>query len=282
MAREVESADVSLTAAEQAIMTAIVLTKDEEANIAKCLKCLSSLKIPTVVLDSGSTDRTVDIATATGTAEVRPFRYVNHLSTYREMTSRQDSGTPWVLILDADMEVSRKLFDEIRQAIDRDDCDVIIAPITMYVDGMPLTRGSLCPPKPVAFRRGQEYFVASGHGEKLAAGSRTVTTRAPLIHNDLKSFDAYLQTQVRYGRQLSRRAESGDCRLRDRLRASTPFMGFVSAIYTLFIRGGLLSGRVGRLYAMDRVLAGLIQYRVCSAERLRQTHERDARGQASH
>jgi len=244
-------------------LSAVVLVKDEIANIAKCLRALAKCGVPTLVLDSGSTDGTQREAARCEHVVVEDFKYINHLQAYRYLTAERDLGAPWVLILDADMEVSQQLWNELQLAISRGNCDAIVAPIQMYVDGAPLLRGSLCPPKPIAFRAGQDYFVATGHGEKLAPQTRVYTTLASLAHNDLKPYAAYVATQVRYGEQLYRRTRSGDCRVRDRLRAATPVMGFVSAVYSLVLRGGVFSGRAGWAYALDRILAGLIQYRVC-------------------
>lgn len=249
------------------MIAAYVLAKNERPNIDKCLGALHTCGFSIVVLDSGSTDGTDEAAATSGLTEVRPYCYVNHLATYRDLTASDSTGAEWVLILDADMEMSTSLASEIRAAGDRDDYDVVVAPIAMYVDGVPLRRGSLCPPKPIAFRVGREYFVAAGHGEKLAPGVRTYTTHAELVHNDLKPYEAYVTTQVRYGRQLQQRVCNRACRRRDRLRAATPLMGLAAAAYSLVFRGGLLAGRAGLAYALDRIIAGLIQYRVCLADR---------------
>ena len=45
-------------------LTIVVLTKDEERDLPACLASVADLAAPIVVLDSGSTDRTVTIARA--------------------------------------------------------------------------------------------------------------------------------------------------------------------------------------------------------------------------
>ena len=50
-------------------ITAIILTKNEEVNIMRCLQALDGLPDRIVVVDSGSTDKTVDLAREYG-AEV--------------------------------------------------------------------------------------------------------------------------------------------------------------------------------------------------------------------
>ncbi len=53
---------------------AYILAKNEEANIGKCLASLEPCGIPVVLLDSGSTDRTKEIAKAFGFCEVQVVR----------------------------------------------------------------------------------------------------------------------------------------------------------------------------------------------------------------
>ena len=43
-------------------ITAIILTKDEELNIERCITCVKPYVDRVVVVDSGSTDRTMEIA----------------------------------------------------------------------------------------------------------------------------------------------------------------------------------------------------------------------------
>nr|MCR5673958.1 glycosyltransferase [Lachnospiraceae bacterium] len=47
-------------------ITAIVLTKNEEANIEKCIRSINPIVKRVIVVDSGSTDRTVEMAKELG------------------------------------------------------------------------------------------------------------------------------------------------------------------------------------------------------------------------
>jgi glycosyltransferase involved in cell wall biosynthesis len=247
---------------------AYVLTKDEESNIRKCLTCLRACQIPVVVLDSGSTDRTVEIAGTFEFCTIVPHRYVDHATTYNTLTRSADAD--YVLILDADMEVSPSLWEELVVLADKDDWDVVRAPVQMYLEGRPLRFGSLYPPKAIFFRTGTEYFIPKGHGETLRNGLRVRTTRACLIHNDLKPYEMFLLSQVRYGRNLAKRLATGRVSLKDRLRAATPLMGLLYAFISLVVRMGVLAGRLGLIYALDRMIAVFVQYRVVLASKLKE------------
>src|SRR5690606_5011113 len=81
-------------------VSVIVLTFNEELNIARCLDSVSWCD-DVVVVDSHSTDRTREIAAAKGArVELRPFdNYANQRNhALKEIEYRH----PWVLMLDAD------------------------------------------------------------------------------------------------------------------------------------------------------------------------------------
>lgn len=247
-------------------ITAYVLAKNEEPNIGKCLRSLEPCGIPVVLLDSGSTDRTREIASGFSFCEVRPHAYVDHATAYNNITGNGQAD--FELILDADMEITPALWAELTSLITETNWDVVRAPVRFYVDGYPLRFGALYPPKPVLFRSGKTYFVPRGHGEALVPAFRVHTTREYLVHNDLKPYEAYLLSQVRYGRNLAARSAAGQASLKDRLRASTPLFALLYPLVSLILRGGIFSGRLGLIYALDRTIAVLVQHRVVMASRL--------------
>jgi glycosyltransferase involved in cell wall biosynthesis len=89
----------------------LILTLNEETNIAACLKSLD-WSDDIVVLDSLSSDRTVEIARAHGARVVeRPF---DNWSAHQNWAVRNiDFRHPWVLYLDADERCPEDLRDEV-------------------------------------------------------------------------------------------------------------------------------------------------------------------------
>jgi len=249
-------------------ITAYILAKNEEPNIGKCLASLEPCGIPVVLLDSGSIDRTREIASSFTFCQIKGYNYTDHARAYNEITTANE--TAFALILDADMEMPPLLWTELLRLATQTDWDVIRAPVRFYVEGHPLHWGSLYPPKPILFRTGKAYFVPRGHGEALVAGVRARTTRAYLVHNDLKPYEAYLLSQVRYGRNLAKRRAAGQISLKDRIRSGSAIMALVYPFVSLILRGGILSGRLGIMYALDRAIAVLVQYRVVLASKLAQ------------
>lgn len=93
-------------------MTVIVLTLDEEENIPDCLDSVIPLGCTVFVVDSGSTDATVEIARAKGATVVEhPFE--NYGAQRNWSQKNLPITTEWVLHLDADERLSSELRQEI-------------------------------------------------------------------------------------------------------------------------------------------------------------------------
>jgi GT2 family glycosyltransferase/Flp pilus assembly protein TadD len=78
----------------------VMMVKNEEKNIADCAACVRDLVNEMIVIDTGSTDRTKEIATGMG-AKVFDFPWVDSFSAARNEGLRHASGE-WVFWLDAD------------------------------------------------------------------------------------------------------------------------------------------------------------------------------------
>ncbi|MEM4188507.1 MAG: glycosyltransferase [Candidatus Hadarchaeum sp.] len=246
-----------------------ILALNEETNIGKCLRRLSRFRIPVTLLDSGSSDRTLEIARTFPFCTIEPYRFSGHAHAYNEITSKRTPSTEFVMVLDADMEVSEELYREVVEICTTKDTEVVRAPVQMYVEGFPLRFGSLYPPKAFVFRGGAEYFLAAGHSDRLRPNVKVATTKSKLIHNDLKDYSVYLLTQCRYGQNLWENYLQGAVSLKDRIRVRTVWGSVLMMLYSYFIRGGFLAGKLGLLYAIDRLIAGLIQFRIATANRMK-------------
>lgn len=88
----------------------IILTYNEEVHLPRLLASVAGLNSPIFVLDSGSTDRTVEIANSYG-AEVQQHAFENHPKQWHYALNNFAVKTPWVICLDADQIVSPELRD---------------------------------------------------------------------------------------------------------------------------------------------------------------------------
>lgn len=97
-------------------MTVAIPVRNEERNLPACLERLGRFE-RVVVIDSGSTDRTVAIATESG-ATVVHFAWNGHFPKKRNWYLRHHApSTPWVLFLDADELVDEAFCDELERVL---------------------------------------------------------------------------------------------------------------------------------------------------------------------
>ncbi|SDT92502.1 Glycosyl transferase family 2 [Verrucomicrobium sp. GAS474] len=100
-------------------LSAILIVKNEEANLPRCLASLAGLADEVVVVDTGSTDRTVEIAREAGAA-VHFFPWNGVEADARNVSIARASGR-WLFQIDADEEVSPELRREIVRELNRID-----------------------------------------------------------------------------------------------------------------------------------------------------------------
>lgn len=100
-------------------VTAIILTFDEEKNLPDCLRSLQTLTQNIVIVDSGSTDSTLQIAEQYG-CEIYSHPFDNYASSRNWAFDHVSINTPWVICLDADERLTPALADEIRHTIGLD------------------------------------------------------------------------------------------------------------------------------------------------------------------
>lgn len=95
-----------------------MIVKNEEASLPQVLETVQPIVDEMVILDTGSSDRTIDIATDYG-AKVYHFQWCNDFSAARNHALQYVQGK-WVLVLDADEVLTPEIIPEIQQAIKND------------------------------------------------------------------------------------------------------------------------------------------------------------------
>ena len=86
----------------------IVLTYNEEIHLPRLLQSIAGLSAPVFILDSGSTDRTIEIGKESG-AVVLQHPFENHPKQWDFALKNFPVQTPWVICLDADQVVTPEL-----------------------------------------------------------------------------------------------------------------------------------------------------------------------------
>lgn len=108
-----------------------LITKNEEAHLARCLESVRGLWDDLVVVDTGSTDRTVEIARGFG-ARLFEFTWQDDFSLARNFCIAQATGD-WILSIDADESIAARDHEVIRRYLRRADVDAVMASQRHYV-----------------------------------------------------------------------------------------------------------------------------------------------------
>ncbi|MGA2855935.1 MAG: glycosyltransferase family 2 protein [Candidatus Sulfotelmatobacter sp.] len=224
-----------------------IAAMDEEANIGRTLASVRWAD-EIVLVDSGSKDRTCEIAREHGARVIaEPWRgYVAQKQYAIELCTKD-----WILLLDADEEVSPGLAEEIRAAIaDPNAVSGYRLPRKNLFLGRWMRRGGFYPdPKLRLFRRGQGFVTGHDPHDRceLMPGvpQQTRQFKNALVHYTYPNLTLYIAHMNRYSSLGAQLAVSKGHRSFSFINiALRPLATFV---YNYFFRLGILDGREGLL-----------------------------------
>lgn len=264
----------------------VILTLNEADNLPACLESVRSCD-DIVVLDSGSTDATAEIARAAGARVfVRPF---DSFAAQRNHAQKNvPFHHPWVFHLDADEKFTEELAGECALAAsDSDGLDGYFVAPRMLWQGKWIPHCTDFPAWQARFVRVPDFdFVDSGHGQREAPQMRMGRLRANYLH-DLSSdgIDGWLEKHRRYAcaeaaqflsdrkhispRHLFARERLLRRRALKHLSYYLPFRPTARFLYQYLLRRGFLDGGAGLTYC--RLLARYEGFATEELRKLRRT-----------
>jgi glycosyltransferase involved in cell wall biosynthesis len=245
-------------------LSVVVISHNEEANIGRTLASVAPLvgegRGEIVVVDSGSTDRTVDIARQHG-AKIFVEEWKGYAA---QKNSAIDKAIgDWVLLLDADESADEALVEEVSHLLlgrvrhsDRDGVPVAsMAVVSNTIEGFFIRRknyflgrwikhGGFWPDTKLRlFRRGKGRVEERPVHETVQVEGKTVTlVQGTLVHHSYPTLADYIEHMNRYsslGAQIAGRRGFSVTNIV--VRPAATF------IYNYFFRLGLLDGREGLL-----------------------------------
>jgi glycosyltransferase involved in cell wall biosynthesis len=175
-------------------LTVVILTLNEERNISECIASARSAD-EIIVLDSGSTDRTRDLAAAAG-ARV----YEHPMSDYADQRTYANGlvTTDWMLHLDADERATPALMKEIREVIASGKAEGYWVPTLTHIFGKALLHGGWYPQWHIRLqRRGRTSYTRSIH-EEVSVDGPVGHLREPIIHFAHPDVSAFIAKLNRY------------------------------------------------------------------------------------
>ncbi len=99
-------------------ISVIILTFNEEIHIARCIKSLLTFTDKIFIVDSGSTDKTIEIAENLG-AKVAVNQWINYATQFNFGIENNPFKTKWLMRMDSDEYVLPELSEEINQKLSK-------------------------------------------------------------------------------------------------------------------------------------------------------------------
>lgn len=238
-------------------ITPVILTCDEEPNIARTLGQLSWAR-EVVVVDSFSVDATPHIARAFPNVRLIERTFDDYAQQWTAAV--REVRTPWILALDADYFLSAPLIAELERLRPPSNVRGYRAAFRYAIGGRPL-RASLYPPRVVLSMVDHTSFWLDGHTHRIAVDGSVADLKEPIIHDDRKSFARFVERQKKYMRQEAeklRRRDPLSLGLAGRVRRLIVVAPLAVVFHSLFVKGLILDGFAGLRYTWERFVAELI------------------------
>lgn len=248
-------------------LTVIILTRNEEVHIARCIASVRPIARHILVVDSFSTDRTVEIATELG-AVVKQNAFVNHATQLDWAISQLEAPTDWVMRIDADEQLDDRLRDAIMAEVPKAPHDVHGFSVCLreHFLGCPIRFGGRALQLTRLWRRGHakveqrwmdEHIVIDDGEVRPLDGLLLHSNEKPLTewiakHNVYSNREAIDVLNDRY------RFFAGDDASKPQPKSSSlralyysiggPAAPLLYFLYRYVVRLGFLDGRAGYLY----------------------------------
>lgn len=239
-------------------VSVVIIVKNEESMLEPCLQSVSWAD-EIVLLDSGSSDKTLDIAVQYG---AKIFENLDWQGFGRQRQIAQSyARNDWVFWIDADERVSDDLALEIRQKVKQDNQNMVYAiPRLSWVFGRYIRHSGWYPDYVVRLyaREKTGYDDALVH-EKVIVTKELTSKKlmADLIHFTYKDLHHYLTKSARYA-QLWADQKQKQGKKTSLLQATLHALGCFIKMYLLKL--GILDGRQGFLIALLSSHSSFIKY----------------------
>lgn len=236
-------------------ISVVLITKNEAHNIRECLESVSWCD-RAIIVDSGSTDGTLDIARAMG-AEVHETTTWPGFGPQKNLALSK-ARSEWVLSIDADERVTPELRDEILAAIESGQADAYDMPRLSRFCGRFMRHTGWYPDRLTrVFRVGRARFTDDIVHENVVTDGPVGHLQTPLLHYTYDDFSQVLRKIDQYSTLGARQAFQ-------RGKRATAFSAWTHGSWaflrTWLFRRGFLDGSQGLAVALMNGQASYYKY----------------------
>lgn len=222
----------------------VIITKNEESHIQQCIESAPFVS-EVIVVDSGSTDKTCEIAQSTG-AQVLKKEWMGFGE--QKNWAVTQTNYDWVLCLDADERVSDELKEEIIEKFNSLEPSVLYRlPRVSYYLGEWIWHGGWYPDfQGRLFNKKNFQWSLDSIHEKVIGNSQQAHFLNPLEHFVFDSLEDHTLTNLKYSYLLANRDEEQNKKFYKLNLFVKPFIKFIECY---FIKQGFRDGVAGYIIA---------------------------------
>ena len=241
--------------------TVLIMTFNESHNLDACLNSVVKRFRRICVVDSFSTDNTLEIASSYPEVEIFKNQFESWGSQRNWLFQAANIKTEYVLFLDADEIISDPLAKELEQELKKNEYDnakfavknIFLGTWIKYSYGHPsivrIFRTSTSP-----------YYHSEGAREYPTINGKQVYLKNPLIHRDNRPIEEWFKKHISNAKRESEylinissdstKNNSLKDFIRNKIWVNLPifFRSFIYFIYRYILRGGFLDGKAGFIF----------------------------------
>lgn len=250
-------------------LTTIILTYNEEKNIANAINSVKEISKRIVVVDSYSNDKTVEIAKSLG-AEIYQNKWINYSKQFQFALTHTNINTQWIFRLDADEIISIDASKEINTICEENkDTDIngIVVRFEVNFLGKSLKHGGIYPfKKLLVFKKDKGYIEDRSMDEHIIlTEGKSVELKNDSFHRDYKDLSSWIDKHNKYSsREVEDYFNNNNVESKQ-LNKSAKIKRFVKMniyyklplgtrahlyfLYRYYFKLGFLDGKEGKIFA---------------------------------
>lgn len=181
-------------------LSATVITLNEEGNLPQCLRSLKNLVDEIIVVDSGSKDKTVEVAKSYK-AKIFQRKFDNFANQKNYASSCASGG--WILSIDADEVIPKDLAQEILQVIKSSEFNGYLIPRRNFILGAEIKYSRWSPDKHIwLWKKKDGKWIGDVH-EEVNVNGKVGELKAGKIHYQDRTIGEFISSNKLYAKILA-------------------------------------------------------------------------------